>query len=62
MKNSNDITGNRTHNMPACSALVQPTALPRAPNALNINKYYYEQHFAASAGSLSLQISGMLDT
>jgi hypothetical protein len=31
MKNSNDIIGNRTRDLPACSALPQPTALPRAP-------------------------------
>jgi hypothetical protein len=26
MKNSNDIIGNRTHDLPACSAVPQPTA------------------------------------
>ena len=31
MKNSNDIIGNRTRDLPACSAVPQPTALPRAP-------------------------------
>jgi len=32
MKNSNDTIGNRTRDLPACSAVPQPTALPRAPN------------------------------
>jgi hypothetical protein len=30
MKNFNDTTGNRTRDLPACSAVPQPTALPRA--------------------------------
>jgi hypothetical protein len=31
MKNSNDTTGNRTRDLPTCSAVPQPTALPRGP-------------------------------
>jgi len=31
MKKSNDIVGNRTRDIPACSAVPQPTAPPRAP-------------------------------
>ena len=31
MKNFNDNIGNRTRNLPACSAVPQPTAPPRAP-------------------------------
>jgi hypothetical protein len=31
MKNDNDIIGNRTRDLPVCSAVPQPTALPRAP-------------------------------
>ena len=31
MKNSNDTIWNRTRDLPACSAVPQPTALPRAP-------------------------------
>jgi hypothetical protein len=31
MKNSNDTTGNRTRDLPACSAVPQPTAPPGAP-------------------------------
>jgi len=30
MKNSNETTGNPTLNLPACSAVPQPTAPPRA--------------------------------
>jgi hypothetical protein len=32
MKNSNDTIGNRTRDLPTCSAVSQPTAPPRAPN------------------------------
>ena len=32
MKNFNDTIGNRTGDLPACSAGPQPTALPGAPN------------------------------
>jgi hypothetical protein len=31
MKNSSDIIGNRTRDFPTCSAVPQPTALPRVP-------------------------------
>jgi len=31
MKKSNDTIGNRTRDLPTCSAVPQPTALPRAP-------------------------------
>jgi len=31
MKYSNDIIGNRTRDLPICSAVPQPTAPPRAP-------------------------------
>jgi hypothetical protein len=31
MKNSNDTIGNRTRDLPACSAVPQPTAPPRDP-------------------------------
>ena len=31
MKNSNDTNGNRTRDLPTCSAVPQPTALRRAP-------------------------------
>ena len=32
MKNSNDTNGNRTRDLPACSAVPQPTTPPRAPS------------------------------
>jgi len=32
MKNSNDIIGNRTRDLPACSAVPQRTGPPRDPN------------------------------
>ena len=31
MKNSSDTIGNRTRNLPACSAAPQPTVPPRTP-------------------------------
>ena len=31
MKNTNDSIGNQTRNLPACSAVPQPTEPPRAP-------------------------------
>ena len=31
MKNSSDTIGNRTRDLPICSAVPQPPALPRAP-------------------------------
>jgi len=41
MKNSNATIGNRTCDLPACSAVPQPTAPPRAPivPVTNLNKY-----------------------
>jgi len=33
MKNSSDTIGNRTRDLPACSAVPQPTAPPRAPRS-----------------------------
>jgi hypothetical protein len=40
MKNPNDTIGNRTRDLPACSAVPQLTAPPRAPikNSIIINK------------------------
>jgi hypothetical protein len=32
LKKSNDLTGIRTRNLPACSIVPQPTTLPRAPS------------------------------
>jgi hypothetical protein len=39
MKDSNGIIGNRSRDLPTCSAVPQPTALPRAPSRNN-NRIY----------------------
>jgi len=39
MKNSNDTITNRTRDLPACSAVLQPTAPPRAPYVLVVSFY-----------------------
>jgi len=39
MKNSNDTIGNRIRDLPACSAVPQPTAPPRAPPAYMVRPY-----------------------
>jgi hypothetical protein len=36
MKNSNDTIRDRTRDLPACSMVSQPTALPRAPRTLGV--------------------------
>jgi hypothetical protein len=33
VKKSNDLIGNRTRDLPACSIALQATTLPRAPDA-----------------------------
>jgi len=38
MKKYNDTIGNRTRDLPACSAVPQPTAPPRAPEANGVHK------------------------
>jgi len=40
-KNSNYTIGNRTCNLPACSAVPQPTAPPRAHNRLSILMLFF---------------------
>jgi hypothetical protein len=40
MKNSNDTNGNRTLNLPTCSAMPQSTALPRVPHRNQSTKQY----------------------
>ena len=40
MKNSNDTIGNRTHDLPACSEVSQPTAPLRAPNRNEYQEYF----------------------
>jgi len=36
MKNSNDTIGNQIHDLPACSAVSQPSAPPHAPIKLTV--------------------------
>jgi len=44
MKNSNGTIGNRAHDLPTCSAVPQPTALPRAPQHVkNVLKIMWVQ-------------------
>ena len=38
IKNSNDTIGNRTRDLPTCSAVPQPTALPRGPQLHSNNR------------------------
>jgi len=54
MKNSNDTTGNRNRDLPACSAVPQPTALPRFPSiyyVLSINSFLHVSAQLPSSGS-----------
>ena len=39
MKNSNNTIGNRTRDLPICSAVPQPTAPPRAPTERGKDNY-----------------------
>jgi hypothetical protein len=39
MKNSNDTIGNQTRELLTCSAVPQPTALPRAPGSSSVLGY-----------------------
>ena len=51
MKNSNDTIGNRTRDLPTCSAVPQPTALPRALT-LHVENYdLYSVSYVHEAGS-----------
>jgi len=40
MKNSNDTIGNRTRDLPTCSAVPQTTALPRAMEDEEYDYYF----------------------
>jgi len=52
MKNSNDTIGNRTRDPPACSAVPQPTAPPRAPQLYihNFINLYRTQRVCVKGG------------
>jgi hypothetical protein len=46
MKNSSDTIGNRTRDLPTCSTVPQPTALPRAPLLIvKYNKFFTHKIF-----------------
>jgi hypothetical protein len=49
MKNSKDIIGDRTRDLPACGAVPLPTAPPRAPSPKNI--YQQDIKFVATMGA-----------
>ena len=53
MKNSNDTIGNRTRDLPACSAVPQPTAPPRAPTDRN----EYQEYFVAAKGGQCIRLT-----
>jgi hypothetical protein len=44
MKNSNDTIGNRTCDIPACSAVTQTTASPRAPIIYRVHVVKNQSH------------------
>jgi len=46
MKNSNDTIGNRTHDIPGCSAVPQPTAPPRTPMSVEGIRIWKEMAMA----------------
>ena len=43
MKNSDDTIGNGIRDLPACSAVPQPSASPRAPDVLHVMYIKYKQ-------------------
>jgi hypothetical protein len=47
MKNSSDTIGNRTRDLPTCSAVHQPTALRRAPDT-EVDLYFRKLIFEVS--------------
>jgi len=51
-KNCNDIIGNRTRDLPACSAVSQPTAPPRVPYG-TVVKWYWRRKSELLGESLS---------
>ena len=44
MKNCSDAIGNRTRDLPTCSAVPQPTALRRAPHELGVQNFIKKGH------------------
>ena len=45
MKNSNDTFANRTRDLPACSAVPQPTALPRVERNVAVSNLHISKRF-----------------
>jgi hypothetical protein len=56
MKNSNDTIGNRTRDLPACSAVPQPTAPPRASQSGGIRPNMSKTLFQSARGLSSVSI------
>jgi hypothetical protein len=71
IKNSNDTIRNRSRDLPICTAVPQPTALPRVPQILeldrnisnvsnfiifSVNKLYYSK-VTTSVGTAKLHIT-----
>jgi hypothetical protein len=54
MKNSNDTVMNRTRDFPTCSAVLQPTAPPRAPSFVIACIYSVTMYIASVLGLMHL--------
>jgi len=57
MKNSSDTIGNRTRELPICSAVPQPTAPPRAPICMRILQNNMQHSQLTQVTSVSLWVS-----
>jgi hypothetical protein len=66
MKNSSYTIGNRTRDLPACCAVPQPTALPRAPKdgiiTPNIKKLLVQKQKKTNLKSIQKQIKKNTNT
>jgi len=61
MKNSSNTIGNRTRDLPACSAVPQPTAPPRAPLQLYTPLNYRLIKPQSYLGMPSLEVKDNVD-
>ena len=50
MKNSNYTIGNRTHDLPTCSAVPQPTTPPRTPTNMSTRRIFWGVKAAGACG------------
>jgi hypothetical protein len=50
IKNSSDIIGNRTRDLPVCSTVSQPTTPPRAPNSFDLKKKSRKRTLRSGSG------------